>query len=50
MRIILYNQEFENHLTQFHNFKSINIQNRDNPFLIMSNLKDCNELHLRAHE
>jgi len=49
MRVILYNQEFENHLTQFHDLKSINIANNENPFLIMSNLKNCNELHLLAH-
>ena len=49
MNIILYNQEFENHLTEFNDFQKISIDNRDNPFLVMSNLKDCNELHLMAH-
>jgi len=49
MNVILYNKEFENHLTQLDNFKTISITNKENPFLIMSNLKDCNELHLLAH-
>ena len=49
MRTILYNQEFENHLTQFDNFRKISIEIQKNPFKVMSNLKDCNELHLLAH-
>jgi len=49
MNIILYNKELENHLTQFHDFKTISITNKENPFFKMSNLKDCNELHLLAH-
>ena len=49
MNIVLYNQEFKNHLTQLDDFKSISVENKENPFLIMSNLKDCNELHLLAH-
>jgi len=49
MKSIIYNQEFENHLVQFDDFKSISVENKENPFLIMSNLKDCNELHLLAH-
>jgi len=49
MNIILYNKELENHLTQFDDFKTISIENKENPFLVMSNLKNCNELHLLAH-
>jgi len=49
MKIIIYNKEFKNYLVQLNNFKLISIENKENPFLIMSNLKDCNELHLLAH-
>jgi len=49
MKVILYNQTLENHLTQLDDFQKISIENNVNPFLIMSNLKDCNELHLLAH-
>ena len=49
MKVILYNQEFENHLTQLDDFQKISIENKNNPFLTMSNFKDCNELHLLAH-
>ena len=49
MNIILYNKELENHLTQFDDFKTISIENKENPFLVMSNFKNCNELHLLAH-
>ena len=45
MKHLIYNNNLKHHLTQFHDFKSISVEDNDNPFLIMSNLKDCNELH-----
>ena len=49
MKRLIYNKEFENHLTQLDDFEKNSIENKENPFEVMSNLKDCNELHLLAH-
>jgi len=49
MKYIIYNNKLKYYLIQLEDTNSISISNKENPFLIMSNLKDCNELHLLAH-
>ena len=45
----MYNQDFQNHLTQLDNITAISMSKNTNPFEAMSNVTDCNELHLMAH-